>query len=216
MIGFYDYTVILTYMSLASSIIGMMFAIAGHYRIAITCLALSGLLDMFDGKVARTKKNRTKDEKMYGVQIDSLADVVSFGVFPAMLCYLIGMRGYFAIAVIVFYVIAALIRLAFFNVLEINRQMSEDGANKFYHGLPVTSIAIILPIVFLLNFVLTKTAFYFVIMLTMLATGIAFIVDFKFKKPTNKQLAILVLIVCIVLIISWWYKKYVIIHPPLY
>ncbi len=216
MIGFYDYTVILTYMSLASSIVGMMFAIGGHYRIAITCLALSGLLDMFDGKVARTKKNRTKDEKMYGIQIDSLADVISFGVFPALLCYLIGMRGYLAIAVIVFYVTAALIRLAFFNVLEINRQMNEEGANKFYHGLPVTSVAIILPIVFLLNFVLTKSAFYLVILLTMFATGVAFIVDFKLKKPTNKQLAIIVTIVFVVLAISWWYKKYMIIHPPLH
>ena len=52
MIGFYNYTVILTYMSLVSAMTGMTFAISGHFRLAIFCLALSGFFDMFDGKVA--------------------------------------------------------------------------------------------------------------------------------------------------------------------
>ena len=79
MIGFYDYTVVLTYISLMCSVFGITQAIGGHYRTAIICLALSGLFDMFDGKIARTKKNRTDDEKLFGVQIDSLCDVVCFG-----------------------------------------------------------------------------------------------------------------------------------------
>ena len=53
MIGFYNYTVILTYMSLVSSIIGMTLAHAGKFGAAVFCLALSGFFDMFDGKVAR-------------------------------------------------------------------------------------------------------------------------------------------------------------------
>ncbi len=214
MIGFYDYTVILTYMSLASSTIGMMLAINGHFRLAMTCLAISGLLDMFDGKVARTKKNRTNDEKMFGVQIDSLCDAICFGFFPGVLCYSIGMKGYLAVAIIVYYCIAAVIRLAFFNVLEINRQMKEDGSNKFYHGLPVTSISIILPIVFLLNFVLEVKMFYWVLLATLFATGTAFIVDFKFRKPSNKELVIIVLVVFVVVLWSWWNKNYIMTHPP--
>jgi CDP-diacylglycerol--serine O-phosphatidyltransferase len=93
MIGFYDYTVVLTYLSLVCSVFGMTQAIDGRFRTAIVCLALSGLLDMFDGKVARTKKNRTDDQKLFGVQIDSLCDVVCFGIFPAMICYVLGVRG---------------------------------------------------------------------------------------------------------------------------
>lgn len=62
MIGFYDYTVILTYISFASSISGIFLATRGHFNWAIFCLAFSGLCDMFDGKIARTKKNRTEDE----------------------------------------------------------------------------------------------------------------------------------------------------------
>ena len=57
MIGFYDYTVVLTFLSVLTSIFGMTQAMDGHFRIAIVCLALSGLLDTFDGKVARTKKD---------------------------------------------------------------------------------------------------------------------------------------------------------------
>ena len=86
MIGFYNYTVILTYISLLSSVFGMTQAIHGHFKTAIFCLALSGLCDMFDGKIARTKKDRTDDEKSFGIQIDSLCDVVCFGAFPALIC----------------------------------------------------------------------------------------------------------------------------------
>ena len=91
-IGVYDYTVILTHLSLISSVFGMTQAIHGDYKAAIFCLALSGICDAFDGRVARSKKNRTEDEKNFGIQLDSLCDVVCFGVFPALLCYLLGFR----------------------------------------------------------------------------------------------------------------------------
>lgn len=80
MLGVYDYTVVLTYISLMISIGGMMFAVNGHLHLGVMCLAISGLCDMFDGKIARTKKNRTEDEKRFGIQIDSLSDIVCFGV----------------------------------------------------------------------------------------------------------------------------------------
>ena len=76
MIGFYNYTVILTYIGLLSSIAGMMFAVNGWYKAALLCLAFSGLCDMFDGKIARRKTDRTEDEKSFGIQIDSLCDMV--------------------------------------------------------------------------------------------------------------------------------------------
>lgn len=60
MLGVYDYTVILTYISLWISIGGMMLSLNGHLDLAVLCLALSGLCDMFDGKIARTKNDRTE------------------------------------------------------------------------------------------------------------------------------------------------------------
>lgn len=83
MIGFYDYTVVVTYISLVSSILGMFCAIDGRLTLAVSCLAFSGLCDMFDGKIARTKKNRTDDEKSFGIQIDSLCDMSVLGFFQS-------------------------------------------------------------------------------------------------------------------------------------
>lgn len=100
MLGVYDYTVILTYISLMVSIGGMLFSLNGDCRMALVCLAISGLCDMFDGKVARTKKDRTEVEKRFGIQIDSLADIVCFGVSPAILCYRMGMRGLTGVAIL--------------------------------------------------------------------------------------------------------------------
>ena len=83
MIGVWSYTVILTYLSLISGTVGICFAASGRPFAAICCLLISGLLDLFDGKVARTKKNRSELEKGFGIQIDSLADIVAFIVVPA-------------------------------------------------------------------------------------------------------------------------------------
>ena len=122
MIGFYSYTVVLTYLGLASAAMGMILTFQGFAKYALFCLAFSGLCDMFDGKVARMKKDRTEDEKRFGIQIDSLCDVVCFGAFPMILCYSIGMRGPAGISILVFYLIAGVIRLAFFNVMEEKRK----------------------------------------------------------------------------------------------
>lgn len=87
MIGFYNYTVILTYLSLISALFGTHLAFKGNFNGALICLLLSGAFDSFDGMVARTKKDRTEEERKFGIQIDSLADMFSFGIFPAIIGY---------------------------------------------------------------------------------------------------------------------------------
>ena len=199
MLGFYDYTVILTYISLLISMGGIMFSVNGYLRISIFCLALSGLCDMFDGKIARSKKDRTADEKRFGVQIDSLCDMVCFGVAPAIICYNLGMHGITGIIILLFYVLAGLIRLAYFNVIEENRQMNTEDHQKYYHGLPITSMAIALPILFMFGRLLGRE-FILSLHVLVLTIGILFITDFKLKKPKNATLAILVILVSIALL----------------
>ena len=136
MIGFYDYTVILTYISFASSISGIFLATRGHFNWAIFCLAFSGLCDMFDGKIARTKKNRTDDEKNFGIQIDSLCDVVCFGIFPVMICYCLGVNTPAGIGALIFYSVASVIRLAYFNVSEAKRLLRTDSIIRGFRSHP--------------------------------------------------------------------------------
>ena len=84
LIGFYGASVILTYVGLSFSIVGMAFAFSGHIPTAIMCLIIAGVCDMFNGTIARACK-RTDKEKKFGIQLDSLVDVVSFGVFPIVI-----------------------------------------------------------------------------------------------------------------------------------
>ena len=85
MIGIFDYTVILTYLSLLSAGTGIIVSLHGngHPYWGVFFLLICGICDLFDGKVARTKKNRTEMERNFGIQIDSLSDMVAFGVLPA-------------------------------------------------------------------------------------------------------------------------------------
>ena len=194
MIGFYSYTVVLTYLGLASAAMGMILTFQGFAKYALFCLAFSGLCDMFDGKVARLKKDRTEDEKRFGIQIDSLCDVVCFGAFPMILCYSIGMRGPAGISILVFYLIAGVIRLAFFNVMEEKRQDETDEARKYYQGLPITSIAIILPLFCTLRPLLGHR-FLSELHICILTVGLLFIINFPLRKPGWKMLTLLVAIV---------------------
>lgn len=202
MIGFYDYTIVLTFLGLVSSIFGMTQAMDAHFKMAIFCLAFSGLCDTFDGMVARSKPDRTDDEKLFGIQLDSLCDIVCFGVFPAMICYMLGVRGMLGGIAIGYYCICGVIRLAYFNVLETNRQMDENGGEKVYHGLPITSISIILPLTFLLEFAIEEKYFPVVLIVMLFVVGTCFILDFQMKKPGNKVIGVLIAIVaCAVVVI---------------
>lgn len=183
MIGFYDYTVLLTYMSFASGIVGIIYSINGNPLAAVICLMFSGLCDMFDGRVARTKKNRTKDERQFGVQLDSLADLVCFGVLPSLIGYSLGIKCPYLLPLLVFYPLAALIRLAYFNVLEINR--NSNTPVKTYTGLPVTSSALIFPFLFIFKSLVGK---YFVLLygIILFVVGVLFISKIQIKKPSLK------------------------------
>ncbi len=211
MIGFYDYTVVLTYISFASAVSGIFCATTGHIRWAIFFLAFSGLCDMFDGKIARTKKDRTEEEKCFGIQIDSLCDVVCFGVFPIIICFQLGMRHIGSMILLVFYGLAGLIRLAYFNVMEEKRQSETDEARKYYQGLPITSMAIALPLLFVVSPLLhSRLAFLVLLHLLVAAVGCLFITDFKLRKPSTKELILLVAVIAAAVVVilfawqSWW------------
>ena len=198
MLGFYDYTVILTYLSLVISVFGMTRALEGDFRVAILCLALSGLCDMFDGKIARTKKDRTEDEKKFGIQIDSLCDVVCFGVFPIMICYCLGMKGKVSVIILALYGVASVIRLGFFNVMEEKRQSETGETREYYQGLPITSMAIILPFIYLIRRYWGEH-FIMAINVAVVVVGILFISDIKVKKPQNPVIILLVAMVALAL-----------------
>jgi len=185
-IGFYDYTVILTYLSAAASVLGMTFAANGHMDWAVTCLILAGICDGFDGKVARSKKNRTEQQKMFGIQIDSLCDMISFGFFPVIICHYLGMTGPINDVIKIAFVLAAVIRLGYYNVMEEESLRTTSHSRGYFQGMPVTSIAIILPTVYAVNHVILKRPFDYGLSAMMAAIAVLFVTDVKIKKPNVK------------------------------
>ncbi len=190
LIGFYNYTVILTYMGAAAAVCGIFFSASGYPFWGVMCLLFAGLTDMFDGKVASTMK-RNEAEKAFGIQIDSLCDLISFGVLPLAIGYGIGLSGGFFYASCVLYLLCAIIRLAYFNVDEAQRQKTETGRRKTYYGLPVTSAAIIFPAVFGCGSLLGG-AMPVIYQIGLFACAAAFVIKFKLAKPNKKGIPLLV------------------------
>ena len=182
MLGVYNYTVILTYIGMLTGFTGVTCAMQGNLKGSLIFLLIAGLCDMFDGKVASTKE-RTKKEKRFGVQIDSLSDLICFGVLPAVIVYSQSEWSFKLFPSAVF-VLCALIRLAWFNVDEEERQDQEQGERSVYFGLPVTSTALIFPILLGLGSrVLQPVPLSGIATAVLLIIGACFLTPFRLNKP---------------------------------
>lgn len=181
LLGYYDYTVILTYCGMLCAFCGILRVINEDYWDAVFCLLLSGVCDMFDGAVAATKK-RMDHEKRFGIQIDSLSDLISFGVLPGLFVYMISGKNIFAGLAGALFVLCALIRLAYFNVQEEERQKKTGERRKSYLGVPVTTIAVLLPGVYLLyDKGICRNAVCFSVLLALMGAG--YLLPVEIKKP---------------------------------
>lgn len=202
MIGFYNYTVWLTFIGMLSSVTGMGLAVQGKIIPAVICLMFSGFCDMFDGIVARTKKDRTDEEKRFGIQLDSLSDIVCFGVLPFVIGVCIGAREWWQISIMALFALAGLIRLAYYNVTEETRQQQTSEKRKHYLGLPITSSALTVPLLFCFRGLLGD-AFPIAYTLLLLVNGALFVVPVQVKKPNKAGLAAMLVVgvVCTALIL---------------
>ncbi|MEO8678807.1 MAG: CDP-diacylglycerol--serine O-phosphatidyltransferase [Vicinamibacterales bacterium] len=98
--------------------------------------------DVLDGYVARLDKKR---QSILGADLDSLADVISFGVAPAVLGFTLGLRGGWDMLILTYFVVCGVSRLARFNVTSAELADAATGKVKYFEGTPIpTSIAIVL------------------------------------------------------------------------
>ena len=117
LLGYYDYTVILTYCGMLFAFFGLLQVLGQDYWNSALCLMLAGI----ELSVASTK-DRNESEKRFGIQIDSLSDLISFGVLPAVFVYMISGKNAFVGVTAALFVLCALIRLAYFNILYNRKQ----------------------------------------------------------------------------------------------
>jgi CDP-diacylglycerol--serine O-phosphatidyltransferase len=103
-------------------------------------IPLALALDFLDGKVARWRH----ESSPLGRELDSLADVISFGVAPAVIAYAAGMQGFWDHVVLVYFVACGVSRLARYNVTA-ERLSDEEGKVRYFEGTPIpTSVVLVL------------------------------------------------------------------------
>ena len=184
MIGYYNVSVIATYISLVCSVVGISFAMVGNMLPAFCCIMVCGILDMIDGPIARRCK-RTEDEKSFGIQIDSLCDMVCFGAQAAVICLRMAGITWYSTIIAGLFVLAGVIRLGFFNVQEINRVKVDPGRRKTYDGLPITTSSAIMPFVAVID-ILIKPACGWIYVVAMAITGFFYIAPVQIPKLHSK------------------------------
>lgn len=122
-----------TAMALCAGLSGFWFAIQDKWPFAVAAVAIASLLDGLDGRIARMVKGQSR----FGAELDSLADVISFGVSPALICFLWTLQDMarFGWTIALFFVLCQALRLARFNA----RIDTDDQPHKsagFNTGVP--------------------------------------------------------------------------------
>ena len=180
-IGFWNVSVILTYIELCIAVGCICLAADGYLWQPAVGLVLCGICDMFDGKIARATK-RCEDAKVFGIQIDSLCDLVSFGVLPSAMGHAYGIGGWGTIALMLF-TLAAVIRLGYFNVMEQKRQETTTENRKSFEGLPVTYAAVIFPLLSLLRIWVDAGVFAWIYGVVLMVTAFFNLARIRIPKP---------------------------------
>lgn len=121
----------------------MQFLVDGDSRWLLVAMALppiAAVLDFADGRVARWRHRSS----LLGADLDSLADVISFGVAPAALGFAVGLRGAWDVAILIYFVVCGVSRLARFNATA-DALADESGKVKYFEGTPIpTSVVLVL------------------------------------------------------------------------
>jgi len=127
---------IFTVGNLCCGVLSILLAIDGYFDLSALLLFLAVVFDVLDGKIA----GLLHQKNFFGKQIDSMSDLVSFGVAPALLYYSMSSPGALGIAVSLFFVACGMLRLARYNISE----------GPGFEGVPITVNGVLFPLLFLL------------------------------------------------------------------
>jgi len=163
-------------LGLLSAMFGIYFAIEGNFLASIISILWAVLFDWYDGIIARKMKGRTKEQGNFGEQLDSMIDIVSFGIFPAILLLSYGNYSVWFMPGAFIIVAASAIRLSYFNVYGLID-------SKTYMGLALDNNVLILAFIFLFESFFSYTVFSIIIyslLMVLSALNLASIRTYKF------------------------------------
>ena len=178
-VGKWNKSVILTYAGLLFAVLGIFLAFTqDKINYAFCCLMVSGVCDLFDGMVARRCK-RTEEEKMFGIELDSLVDTMSFVALPICIFIAMGLTHIWDIIIYMIFAVIGVARLAYFNI----DTADSEKAIKYYIGIPVTYVALIFPLLYLLRLPLEDKIFVPVFTAGIVIVSVLEILKIKVIKP---------------------------------
>ena len=128
----------------------MHYLVASDDRWLVTAMALlpvALIFDFADGRVARWRRRSST----LGADLDSLADIISFGVAPAALGFAVGLQGVLDVAVLLYFVACGISRLARFNATA-DELSDETGKVKYFEGTPIPTSVLIVAFIAVLHF----------------------------------------------------------------
>ena len=163
---------ILTYVGLILAVLGMQLCFVDNIDLAVMCLLIAGICDGFDGAFA--KKIRKDGDPNFGVELDSLVDIISSGVFPVVICLSMGFNRIIDLVIYTIFLVCGVGRLAYYNIT------SKENSG-YFTGVPITVSTILLPLIY----AFTKKEIVFVSSLLILS--VAYVSNFKIKKLNLKS-----------------------------
>ncbi|NOZ34860.1 MAG: CDP-alcohol phosphatidyltransferase [Chlorobi bacterium] len=182
---------------LLSAVLGIYFAIKGNFPAAIIGVLWAVLFDWYDGIIARKLKGRTKIQGIFGAQLDSMIDIVSFGILPAIILLSYGNYSVWFIPGAFVIIATGTIRLSYFNVYGLID-------SKTYKGLALDNNVLILAFVFLFEHFFkhsTFSIFIYVILMILSALNLSSIPTPKFG---GKWIYVLVIYVITLTSVFGW------------
>jgi len=182
---------------LLSAVLGIYYATLGNFPAAIIGLLWATLFDWGDGIIARRMKGRSDESRAFGGQLDSLIDIVSFGVLPALILLSYGAFSPWFLPGAFLIVATCAIRLSYFNVFGLNDDSS-------YMGMAVDNNGIILAFVFLFESVFSQVIFsviIYIIVITITALNVA---PIRTPKLTGRWIYILTAYVLGLTVVYGW------------
>ena len=190
-------------LGLLSAVLGIYFAIEGNFPAAIIGVLWAVLFDWYDGIIARKLKGRTKVQGVFGAQLDSMIDVVSFGMLPAILLLSYGNFNIWFIPGAFVIIATSAIRLSYFNVYGLID-------SKTYKGLALDNNVLILAFVFLFESFFSHSTFSILIYIILMILSALNLSSIPTPKFGGKWIYVLVVYVIALTSVFGWilYNKF--------
>ena len=177
-IGVYNVPAVITFGGLLCSVLACVLSFNHQFELAFLCFIFAGLCDLFDGFIAR-RFQLTKKEKEFGLYIDTVVDIISFGFVPVILLLHSGFNRIIDYALYGFFCSCAAMRLAIFTQL----RQSNEIDKKTFIGFPVTYSALVFSSIFILGTFLDPVIYIALARSALFILGLLYIIKIKIPKP---------------------------------